>query len=85
MWSLESGEDKYETHPIKLKKLLHRLDQLVVPFGNVESLQNVVPSFGDERELCVAKINYSSTYPSLPFNRNLERTRSCMDKSQGPN
>ena len=43
MWSLESGEGKYETHPIKLKNLLHQLDRLVVPFGNVESLQNVVP------------------------------------------
>ena len=43
MWPLENGEGKYETHPIKIKNLFHRLDQLVVPFGNVESLQNVVP------------------------------------------
>ena len=35
MWPLGNGEDKYETHPIKLQNLLYQLDQLVVPFGNV--------------------------------------------------
>ena len=63
MWSLESGKGKYETHPIKLKNLLHRLDQLVVPFGNVESLQNVVPPL-------VMKENYVwqrlTTLPLIP-------------------
>ena len=61
MWPLGNGEDKYETHPIKLQNLLYQLDQLVVPFGNVESLQNVVPPL-------VMKDNYAwQTQTILPL------------------